>query len=153
MRIRILNNPRLRRSAAFTLVEATIGMAVMGTCVAALFSGFLSGFFTMQLARENQRATQIMLEKVETLRLYSWDQINTPGFIPPAFTNYYDPQSTNQGLAYTGAMEVASPPIASSYSNDLKLVTVTLNWQTGTLPRTRSFTTLVARNGLQSYIY
>lgn len=155
MKIKNLIQPRTRRSqAAFSLVEVTVGMGVMGTCVVALFSGFTSGFFTMQLARENQRATQIMLEKVETLRLYSWDQINTPGFIPTGtWTNYYDPQSTNKGVAYVGTLSIADAPITSSYSNDMKMVTVTLNWQTGNLPRNRSFTTYVARNGLQTYIY
>ena len=62
-------------------------------------------------------------------------------------------QSANQGLTYNGTMAITNAPITSSYSNELKLVTVTLNWQTGTLPRTRTFTTYVARNGLQSYIY
>ena len=153
MKITVSISRRARRLAAFSIVEATVGMGIMGTCVAALFSGFTSGFFTMQLARENQRATQIMLEKVETLRLYSWDQIKTAGFIPAAFTNSYDPQSANQGLTYNGTIAITNAPITSSYSNELKLVTVTLNWQTGTLPRSRTFTTYVARNGLQSYIY
>src|SRR5262245_30151305 len=89
-----------RRAAGFSLVEVTVGMAVIGTSAIALFSGFTSGFFTMQMARENLRATQIMLEKTETLRLYSWDQINTGGFIPATFTAPYDPNSTNGGIVY-----------------------------------------------------
>jgi hypothetical protein len=130
-----------------------VGMGILGTVLGALFSSFTSGFFTMQLARENLRATQIMLEKVETIRLYSWSQINTPGFIPATFSASYDPQSTNSGLVYSGTMSISSAPIASSYSNDLKLVTVHVNWQTGSLPRSREFSTLIARNGLQTYIY
>ena len=155
MKLKSLIQPQSRHlQQGFSLVEVTVGMGVMGTCVVALFSGFTSGFFTMQLARENQRATQIMLEKVETIRLYRWDQV-TPAFIPSSFTNYYDPQSPSQGPAYVGALSIT--PVAgtfnSSYSNDLKMVTVTVNWKTGRLPRTRSFTTYVARNGLQTYIY
>jgi hypothetical protein len=35
----------------------------------------------------------------------------------------------------------------------LKLVTVTLNWKTGNLNRTRSFNSYISRYGLQDYIY
>lgn len=144
---------RRRKMAAFSIVEVTVGMGVVATSMAALFSGFTTGFFTMQMARENLRATQIMLEKTETLRLYSWDQINTPGFIPATFTNTYDPNSQNKGVAYSGTLTVANAPISSSYSNNMKQVTVTVNWATGSLNRSRTLTTYVARNGLQSYIY
>ena len=142
-----------RLSAGFSIVEVCVGMAVVGTSAAALFSGFTSGFFTMQLARENLRATQILQEKTETLRLYSWDQINTSGFIPTTFTAPYDPNSTNGGITYHGTLSLGSWPLATSYSNDMRQVTVTVNWQTGSLQRSRSFTTYVARNGLQNYIY
>jgi type II secretory pathway pseudopilin PulG len=155
MKIRQSISSRLRRSlAGFSIVEATIGMGLMGTVVGALMTGFTSGFFTMQMARENQRATQIMLEKVETIRLYSWDQINTPGFIPATFSASYDPQSPNaQGLTYNGTLTVTGAPIGSSYSNEMKLVTVRLNWKTGNLARTREFASYISRYGMQDYIY
>ena len=149
--------PRRRnaRAAGFSLIEATIGMAVIGTASVSMFAGINTGFFTMQMARENLRATQIMLEKMETLRLYSWDQVTTAGFITPTFTAAYDPNVTNgsSGISYSGTVTVGSPNIATSYSNDIKQVTVTVSWTTGQLPRTRSFSTYIARNGLQNYIY
>jgi hypothetical protein len=142
-----------RRLFGFSLVEVTVGMAVVGTSAIALFSGFTSGFFTMQMARENLRATQIMLEKTETIRLYSWDQINTAGFIPATFTARYDPNSTNSGIIYQGQMVISPCTLNTSFSNDMRTVTVTLTWTTGALNRSRSFTTYIARNGLQNYIY
>jgi len=143
---------RLKQSG-FSLVEVTVGMAVIGTTSIALFSGFTSGFFTMQMARENLRATQIMLEKTETLRLYSWDQINTVGFIPPTFTARYDPNSTNSGIVYSGTIAISPCNLATSFSNDMRTVTVTLSWATGSLPRSRSFSTYISRNRIQNYIY
>lgn len=139
----------------FSLFEATMSMAIVGICSLALFSGFTSGFFNMQLARENLRATQIMLEKTETLRLYNWNQINSNGFVLPAFTNRYDPNALNgsQGLTYTGTVTIGPAPLATSYSNQVRLVTVTLNWKTGGINRTRQFTTYIAQSGLQNYIY
>jgi len=155
MKIKLSRPLRLRQKlAAFSLIEATVGMAVMGTVLGAMLSGITTGTFTMRMARENLRATQIMLEKVETIRLYSWDQINTPNFIPPTFQATYDPQGTpNVGLTYTGTMTIASAPIGSSYSNDMKMVTVHLSWQTSGLQRDREFSSYISSNGLQDYIY
>lgn len=155
MKIRQSISSRLRRSlAGFSLVEATVGMGIMGTVVGALMTGITGGFFTMRMARENLRATQIMLEKVETIRLYSWDQINTPNFIPKTFTATYDPNNgTNGGLVYQGSLTITNAPISSSYSNEMKMVIVRLNWQTGSLDRSREFTSYISRYGLQDYIY
>ncbi len=125
-----------------------------GTTCAALLTGITSGFFTMRMARENLRATQIILEKVETIRLYSWDQINTPGFIPATFTQVYDPTRTNSaGLTYNGTMTITTPAISNSYKDDLRMLTVNLSWTTGSIPRTRQFSTFIARDGLQNYTY
>ena len=157
MKLRSLNPWRRARHlvAGFSLVEVSVGMAIVGTVVTALFSGFTTGFFTMKMSRENLRATQIMLEKVETIRLYSWDQINTFNFIPNTFTNVYDPQAANgqQGTVYSGTLTISNAPIGSTYADKLKLVTVTLNWKTGNLNRTRSFNSYISRYGLQDYIY
>jgi len=143
-----------RAQGGFSLTEVTVGLGIIGTCIAALFSGFTTGFFTMRLARENLRATQILLQKTETLRLYSWDQITDTTFIPATFTERYDPNApVDKGVTYNGTLRVEAFPGSNSYSNDLKMVTVTLNWQTGSIDRTRTFITYVARNGLQSYVY
>ena len=136
------------------MIEVTIGMGVIGTTCAALLTGITTGFFTMRMARENLRATQIILEKVETIRLYSWDQINTAGFIPATFTEVYDPTRTNStGLTYNGTMTITTPAISNSYKDDLRLLTVNLSWTTGSIPRTRQFSTFIARDGLQNYTY
>ena len=143
--------------AAFSLIEVTISLGVIGTIAGAMLTGITGGFFTMKMARENLRATQIMLEKVETIRLYTWDQVTNSGFIPATFTNRYDPNSTGQGLSYVGTIAIDPAPASAfpgvSYSANMKQITVTLNWTTGQLPRTRSFTTYVAKNGLQTYVY
>ena len=145
----------VRSRAAFSLIETVVGIGIMGTVATALLAGFTGGFFTMQLARENQRATQIILEKTETIRLYNWDQVNTPGFIPSTFTATYDPQATNSssGTVYNGTLTITDAPINASYSNDMKQVTVTLTWKTGDVDRSRSYKTYISRNGIQNYIY
>lgn len=143
-----------RALAGFSLTEVTVGLGIIGTCVAALFSGFTTGFFTIKMSRENLRATQILLQKAEAIRLQSWDQITNPTNIPTAFIDRYDPNSaTNPGIIYNGSILITNCPITSSYTNNMRMVVISVNWQTGNINRSRSYTTYVARNGLQVYIY
>jgi len=143
-----------RAQAAFSLTEVTVCLGIVGTCVAALFSGFTTGFFSIKMTRENLRATQILLQKAEAIRLQSWDQITNPTNIPTAFVDRYDPNSTaNPGTIYTGSILITNCPITSSYSNNMRMVVISVNWQTGAVNRNRNYTTYVARNGLQVYIY
>lgn len=159
MKIRLPIVSRVRRGlAAFSIMEVTLGLGIVGMATAALFSAFTSGFFTMRMARENIRATQIMLEKVETIRLYSWQQITNTGFIPNTFTNKYDPVSQigDGGLVYRGTLNI-TPVNAiennADYTDSMRLITVRVNWQTGSLRRTREFKSYVSRFGMQDYIY
>lgn len=149
----IVMQQRRRRLAAFSLIEVIIGMALIAVVLGALLTSFTTGFFTLHMARENLRATQVMLEKMETIRLYSWSQINQPGFIPNNFTAFYDPQSTNSGVVYSGTLTWSAVPLAVPYANQMTQLTVRVNWQTGGLQRSRTFSTYIARNGLQSYIF
>src|SRR5712692_8019677 len=156
--MKIKRSPSSRRRwalAGFSMIEVTIGMGVIGTTCAALLTGITTGFFSMRMARENLRATQIILEKVETIRLYSWDQITLgTNFIPATFTEVYDPTRTNStGLTYNGTMTISAAPISNSYSPDMRMLTVNLSWTTGSIPRTRQFSTFISRNGLQTYVY
>ena len=144
-----------RRTGGFTLTEVTWAMLIVGVSGGALLSGFPGGFFNLKLARENLRATQIMLERTETIRLYSWGQVTT-NYIPPTFSEPYDPNAAqgHKGFNYIGSISIQPVNIAdSSYSNDMRMVTVRLNWQTGGMNRHREITTYIARNGLQNYIY
>src|ERR1043165_9873765 len=101
-----------RHNKAFTLAEVIVSVAVVAIGALGLMGCFNFSFFVMQMARENQRATQIILEKAEAIRLCNWDQVNTSGFIPPTFTDYYDPISTNgsQGVVYNGTCAVSAFP-------------------------------------------
>lgn len=149
---------RRRAVIAFSLVEVLVSVAVITILFVSLYSGISSGFGFVQLARENLRATQILQERMETIRLYNWDQINTANFIPASFTEaFYSTNANNAANAgdfvYTGTVAVASTSLTENYSTNMRMVTVTLNWTSGRVPRTRQAVTFVARNGLQNYIY
>lgn len=135
-------------------MEIMVAVAIAGIMFVSLYAGFSTGFAVVQLARENLRAVQILQEKMETIRLYTWEQINTAGFIPASFTDvFYASTQSASGLVYTGTVSVASGPITETYSNDLKLITVEVNWASANVSRKREMSTLVSRYGLQNYIY
>jgi type II secretory pathway pseudopilin PulG len=147
-----------RQASAFTLVETLVGMTVAAFAMISLYAGITYGMSITEVTRENLRATQLMLEKFETIRLYTWDQIQgSNGFvIPSTFTNSYalDPATgQSSGVVYSGTLTIEDAPMTASYKTDLKLITVTLNWTCANIPRTRTMQTLVARQGLQQYVY
>src|ERR1051326_6625464 len=106
-----------RSESGYTLVEVVMGSVVVLIMGMGLFGGMTSGNSFTQLARQDLRAPQIMLEKMEEIRLYSftppggkvwrapqillekreetrlspWSQLNgSNGYVIPAsFTNYY----------------------------------------------------------------
>lgn len=141
-----------------SLAEVSIAVAILAVMAGVLISAFNYGFFAMQWARENQRATQIILEKVETLRLYRWDQVNSNGFIPQGVTEYYDPQMTGaQGVGYRCELAISPVPFTSvsGYHTNMRQLTVTLTWTNTArqIPRTRQLSTFIAKDGLQDYVY
>ncbi|PYI84618.1 MAG: hypothetical protein DME26_12950 [Verrucomicrobia bacterium] len=147
--------PKETTQNGFTLIEVLIGMAIVGGLIITLYTGLAWGFRVIRLARENIRATQVMAEKMETIRLYNWDQVTSNGFIPSTFNVPYYPvgQTNGSGVIYHGTMTVTNATLGTSYDPDMRRVIVTLNWTTGQLPRTRTIETYVSRYGLQNYVY
>jgi Tfp pilus assembly protein PilV len=154
---------RLTTLAAFSLVEASVGMAIFGIGFVALHGGLTSSCGTVQAARDNLQATQIMSEKLDTIRLYGWDKITNSGYIPASFTKVYTAKGewtsngTNEnvpsGIIYTGTLSIQPAGITETYSNDLRRVSVSLAWKTGMRQRTAKMSTFVSRFGLQQYVY
>jgi hypothetical protein len=112
--------------------------------------------FPLYTKKTPTRATQIILEKLETIRLYSWTEVTNTGFVPTTFADVYDPQApaNQQGAAYSGTMTVSNVNFSASYSTNMRQFTVTLQWNTaGRINHTRSMSTYVAQQGLQNYVY
>jgi type II secretory pathway pseudopilin PulG len=135
---------------AFTLVEALIGAGILGFTMAALYGAFSFGFTTIKLSQEEVRADQILVQKLETLRVYDWSQV-TGGYLLTNFTAYYSSGATN-GLSYSGLLSVTPfVPTNESYSNTLRQVTASVSWPSGKVTRTRTMTTLFSTNGLWTF--
>ncbi len=146
------------RQAGFTLAEVVIAVGILGVSFVSLYAGMSAGFAMTQVSRENLRATQIMVERMEGIRLFNWNQVVASNMVPSTFSTRYYPKvggSTANGIAYTGTLSVTNAVLnpAPSYVNNLRFVTVGVQWQSGNVPRHRSMTTMVSRNGLQNYVY
>jgi len=142
------------RERGLTLLEVIFALGIVGILVVAVYGAITSGMTSLRMARENLRATQILVEKTETLRLYDWDQLNT-NFIPARFVSNYDVDtaSTNSGVLYYGTITLSKPDLGTTYTNDMRLVTIRLDWTTGKLARTRQLSTYVCRTGIQNFVY
>jgi type II secretory pathway pseudopilin PulG len=159
-------------SQAFTLVEALVSAAIGAVIFTALYAGISNSFTLLNTARANLRATQIMVSRLEGLRLCAWgkstnqvSQLFDTNVIPQTFTDFFYPQgmngdTNNHGAVYQGTMIVEpNPPLdpPASYSPGMARVTVTVTWQDGisgrTVTHTRRMSTYVAQFGEQNYIF
>lgn len=135
------------------MVEVLFAMAIVGILVVTLYGAIATSTSWVRMCQENEAATQILSEKLDTIRLYSFDQLTkSNGFLQTNFTVGIDPLLTNSTPYYTGRVILAQDPVTEAYKSSLVKVTVNLTWVSGLRPQSRSMTTFVATNGLQSYI-
>jgi len=144
------------RQSAYTLPEVMMGILIMSIMFVTLYAGFTQGFGVVQASRENLRATQILQQYSEIIRLYTWDQLTNANFLPhPFITNwtFYPRGATgNQGVTYTGSLSVDNnADLTEDYAANTKKVTFTLTWTSGNMPHSRTMTTYVSQYGLHKY--
>ena len=154
-------HPRLSQFA-YTLAEVVICVALIVVLFVSLYGGMSTGFALTQSSRENLRATQIMLEYMEGIRLYNWNQLVYSNWgVPGAFTNWYYPLTNfageSRGIAYYGTVTITTNPVMSptaAYAPNMCAVVVSVNWTNNAgNASARSMTTYVARNGMQNYVF
>lgn len=139
---------------AFTLMEVMLAVVIVGVEFVSLYVAISQGFAVVQSARENLRATQIMQEQVEIIRVLDWEKITTTPS-PWNFNASFYPANTNSaGVVYSGKINVTDAPVSSAYSADMRLIVVSLSWTNGAnsrLTRNRELRTLVSRYGMHNY--
>jgi len=139
---------------AFTLMEVMLAVVIVGVEFVSLYVAISQGFAVVQSARENLRATQIMQEQVEIVRVLDWDKITTNSSPWNFSANFYPASGTNQGVTYSGTIVLTNAPVPSAYSADMRLVVVSLSWTNGAnsrITRNRELRTLVSHYGLHNY--
>jgi len=158
MKIRI--SSKTKRQLAATLAEVMVAIAVMAILFVSLFAGFSFGFNVIKSTREDLRATQIMMQKIEGLRLCTWSELTNQ--CPFNFSEMYATLSgTNySATTYNGTVTISqNNNLPLAYRGYVELITVTVTWKTSRgdrqapLVHTRSIQTQAAYYGLQNYLY
>lgn len=146
------------RAAAFSLADVVVAVFVLGTIGGSFCIALSSGFYVLQNTREDLRATQILMQKIEAIRLCTWTELTNF-----TFQESYDPLSgtnSSAGAKYFGSVSIGpavSVPNTASYQPNMCQVTVNLAWTNYNLnvpvAHNRQMETQVARYGLQNYIW
>jgi len=139
-------------NSAFTLVEIMVGVGILAVTIVSLYGAFSFGFSTIKLSQEEVRADQILVQKLEALRVYDWSKVTNNNVL----TNFSTTFSTTgaPGVSYEGTVAVSPfipTAVNESYSNDLRQVTASIGWVSGGISRTRTMTTLVSQYGIQTF--
>jgi prepilin-type N-terminal cleavage/methylation domain-containing protein len=152
----------VHRESGYTLMEVICAVLIASIAASVLFVGFDNGFAILRTTREDLRATQILMQKTEAFRLYTWEQLtqaNTPG----TFKEYYYPNvtgSNSPGTLYWGTVSTLAPatniPDSALYKSNIHLITVTVVWTnyngTKAVGHSRKMQTLSAMSGMQNYL-
>ena len=160
------SSPARATWGGYTFAEVLVAGAILGFVATTLYGAFAAGFCVIQTTRENLRATQIMVQKTEAIRLLTWSQVcDTTNYLKPFFFESYDPlgaTNNSTGARYTGYVTASVPtaadlPGADNYRTNLRTITVTVYWTNFNGPKrivhTREMRTRVARNGMQNYVW
>jgi type II secretory pathway pseudopilin PulG len=152
------------RETGYTFVEVLVAGAILGFVGTSLYAAFSVGFYVIQSTRENLRATQVMVQKLEAIRLFTWSQVcDTNSYLVPSFVEPYDPLSKGQGMGgatyagYVSSSVPAAGELPEAYRTNMRTITVSLCWTNyngaKAIPHKREMQTRVTRNGMQNYIW
>ena len=157
-----LSNLKRLCQRAYTITEVVMAVFIVGVLTVSLYGGFTYGFSRVDVNRQSLRATQILVRRMESIRLYNWSQIlDTTNYLKRTFIEYYDPlglTNNTTGGTYRGYISSTVPTdLPLAYRTNMRTITVTVYWtnyvgRRGTL-YTRSMQSRVARFGMQNYIY
>ena len=150
--------------AGETFAKMLVGVAFVGVVVTLLYGAFSVGFPAIQSTRENLRASQIVMQKAEALRLFTWSQVCDTNphparlFVEPKDSPGVSGSSGSvQYAGYGSAAVPATGELANASPRHLRTVTVTVCWTNsdGAKPvvHRRDMQARLARNGTPKYIW
>ena len=166
MKVEILGeraSPRDNTGAA--MIEVIVSLGLVALVLTSLYAGVTMSFFTIDASRQDLRATQILLERMEGIRLFNWNQLVYSNMIPATFTNYYYPLASgneSKGITYVGNMTITNATLnpSATYQTNMQAIIVDVFWTnyhgyglTKKIVSHRSMTTYSTDTGMQNYVF
>ena len=137
---------RISNQSGFTLTEAMIATVILGLVLGSVLAIVSQCFRYLTDIRRTARASQVLQQEMETIRLMNWTQVQA---LPSTFS---DPMDTNH--IYTGTITKSA---YDSYSGTTTVVQVTLQvgWANQAANRvlTNTLSTLISNGGLNKYVF
>lgn len=149
---------RRKSTLGFTLVEAMVATFAAAIMMLALYACFAGGYSMIKVSREDLRATQIALERMEAIRVSPYAFLMDATKFPTTNTVYFDEagkSSGKGGVPYTvtfKAEALSAPKPKTQFYTNMMEVTVTVSWKSGNLQRSRSMQAYAAQRGIQGYV-
>jgi len=78
---RMLRHPRAEPPEAFALVECTIATAISALFLGSLFLMNSSTMDTIQMARQSACASQVLQQRIESMRIANWHQVTDASWL------------------------------------------------------------------------
>ena len=143
----IMQRKRLKRQqGGFTLIEAMVASIILGVVLVSLLLLSSRCFHYLTDIRRTARATQVLQQKIEDIRLLSWSSLQTIN------TSFVD-SNTVLNTVYTGNIFTNSYDTYAGTATVMQ-VTLRLTWRDRTdSTQTNYLSTLVANGGLNRYIF
>jgi len=135
-----------RQCAGFTLIEAMTASIILALVLGSLLGLSSQCFRYLTDIRRTARATQVLQQKMEDLRVLSWSAL---GNVNPTFVD----SNAAMNTLYSGTITTNA---YDSYngSTTVMRVTLTLTWRDRSKAiQTNRLTALIANGGLNRYIY
>lgn len=133
-----------------------------------MFSAYSNGYAILRIARDNERANQILTQKTEEIRMLTWPELSN---CPASFKTYYNQIATNSitgtngisgtnfGTLYFGTLAFGFPtniPSSAAYRTNIHLITISLIWtnmvNNKAVPHAQEMQTLLAQQGMETYV-
>lgn len=147
-----VNNPKTRtgirdgRCRAFTITEVAVVAVLLGILLSSILALVSQASRYLHDIRLTARSSQVLQQKMEDIRLLTWDQV----------TNYPSFWTNSQSTYGTFVVRITTN-MYDSYSGTTTVLKVTLgttwtNFSTRQV-KTNQLTTLVTNRGLNNYIF
>lgn len=131
-----------KKEEGFTLIEVLVTMMILSGVLTALLSCFIYGLNIISRMKQTAIATQIIQEELEDIRDKTYDEIVSLG---TSFENARLDQLSSQSGCEEASGGVA---VESSEGDDIKKVTVTVQWTYRGRTQREDLVTFITREGI-----